>query len=251
MAKVNMMYAIGTAAGVLLVGAAVITAYGTSDGAEPARVGVTTLGEKPLDYARPTFLDQKPKVAGEQPMAAADQPKVDQLVALRQRRPIDLSSWSVEPIGDGKGGSEFSSIDPSATTNPHSPPSCLAITYASGPTGWAGGYWLSTKGNWGTSPGMDLRGYEALTFYARGALGGERVEFKVGGIDASARPGIQYKDSLMSSLGTLTLSKDWRRYSIALDGLDASSVLGGFAWVATLADNPTGVTFYLDDMRYE
>lgn len=41
------------------------------------------------------------------------------------------------------------------------------------------------------------------------------------------------------------------KFTIRLAGLDLRYVLGGFAWVATKADNPRGAVFYLDDIQYK
>jgi hypothetical protein len=175
----------------------------------------------------------------------------DQLVAAKIRRSVPLSDWSVGPMGDGKAGAEFLDIDANFTSNPHSAPGCMAIAYKPGPTGWAGGYWLTSADNWGSLPGADLRGFSNVVFFAKGKTGQERVEFKAGGIDATRMPGVTHKDSFGTSLGKMTLGQDWREYRISLEGLDLSSVVGGFAWVATVEDNPEGVTFYLDDIHYE
>ncbi|MFQ5456472.1 MAG: hypothetical protein ACE5EA_09785 [Nitrospirota bacterium] len=41
------------------------------------------------------------------------------------------------------------------------------------------------------------------------------------------------------------------RYEISLSGQDLSHVIGAFAWIATRDANPDGLTFYIDDVRYE
>lgn len=133
----------------------------------------------------------------------------------------------------------------------HSGPDAIKIHYSAEKTsgmGWAGIYWLYPDNNWGTfDDGRDLSEYTHLTFWVKGAVGGEKVEFKVGGVDGT------YRDSLFPFLttGVLTLSTEWEEHSIALTGADLSRVMGGFCWVSAAAQNPSGCTIYLDDIYYE
>ena len=113
--------------------------------------------------------------------------------------------------------------------------------------GWAGVYWQNPSNNWGTRPGgYDLTGAKKVTFWAKGEKGGERIEeFKVGGIAG------EYPDSDVAGIGPVVLTAEWQQYSIDLEGKDLSSISGGFCWVANADSNPQGVTFYLDDIKYE
>lgn len=166
--------------------------------------------------------------------------------------PMDLQDWNADGfMGDGKAQDRYLQVDSEYPGNPRTPPSCMRISYKPGPTGWAGQYWLNVKDNWGQQAGEDLGGYQNVVFWARGEHGGELVEFKAGALDATRSAGIQYKDSFGTSLGTVPLSPEWRQYRINLRGLDLSNVIGAFAWVATEENNPNGVVFYLDDLRYE
>ena len=142
-------------------------------------------------------------------------------------------------------------FDAHSTDNPHTGSDSVKITYSAARSegkGWAGVYWLYPDNNWGTvNEGRDLTGHSRLTFWVRGAEGGEVAEFKVGGVEGT------YKDSLFPARtsGVLTLVKDWKQYSIDLTGADLSKVMGGFCWVSSAAKNPSGCTFYLDDIYYE
>lgn len=134
--------------------------------------------------------------------------------------------------------------------NPHSGTTSIKIAYsnkASQGARWAGIYWQNPADNWGNRPGgYDLTGATKLVFWVRGEKGGERIEeFKVGGITG------EYSDSDVAGIGPVALTADWQRFVIELDGLDLSSIIGGFAWAANLDSNPDGVTFYLDDIRFE
>ncbi len=135
--------------------------------------------------------------------------------------------------------------------NPFSGDSCMKVEYKNNSgTRWAGIYWQNPANNWGSVPdaGIDLRGAVKLTFWARGAEGGEVInEFKVGGISSG-----EYIDSDSVSVGPLRLTKDWKKYEIDLRGKDLSYIIGGFCWATNIdVNNPEGIIFYLDEIRYE
>ena len=97
-----------------------------------------------------------------------------------------------------------------------------------------------------TKGGYDLTGAKKLTFWARGAQGGEKIaEFKVGGITG------EYPDTDSSSIGPIELTKEWQKYTIDLDGKDLSHIIGGFCFAASKDDNPNGFVIYFDDIIYE
>ena len=156
--------------------------------------------------------------------------------------------------GKASDGSEEKQVvtqfDDGYRENVHSGNSCMKIKYnargAQG-AGWAGIFWQNPANNWGSQMGgYDLSGYNKLTFWARGEKGGEIIaEFKVGGISGT------YSDSDSTSIGPITLTKDWKKYEIDLKGLDLSYISGGFAYTASSKDNPQGFIFYLDDIKFE
>ena len=134
-------------------------------------------------------------------------------------------------------------------TNPHSGELAIRVTYnPTGTLGWAGIYWQEPENNWGTvkDAGYDLDNATALSFYARGEKGGEQVEFLIGGIWGP------YPDSQQPAISTdvITLTTDWREYTIDLRGKDLSRTIGGFAFVTNRCLNSEPVTFYLDDIQY-
>jgi hypothetical protein len=141
-------------------------------------------------------------------------------------------------------------IDDASRNDPADGQTCFRVTYsAQGSLGhdWAGMYWQEPRGNWGDAPGgYDLRGMKRLTFWARGAHGGEEIAaFKVGGI-RGRRP-----DSDCAQIGPVNLSTQWQQYVIDVSDADLSKVSGGFAWAVDRFDNAGPITFYLDEIRYE
>jgi hypothetical protein len=167
--------------------------------------------------------------------------------------PVDVATSFVASgyMGDGERSRENVRVSVVVGEKPRlgdSDNTCTKIEYQPGPSGWAGVYWLSPADNWGNKPGYTIVGRaERITFWAAGARGNEIVEFKAGGIFANKR----YNDSFEVSTGPIHLSTDWKEYEISLRGKNLSTVLGGFAWVATGDSNPRGLVFYLDQVRYE
>lgn len=132
---------------------------------------------------------------------------------------------------------------------PHDGETCIRVIYSgkkSSGEGWAGVYWLDPPNNWGKNPGgYDLTGAGQLSFWARGEEGGERIEFKMGGIEN------KYKDTAKRSSGIIELTQNWGKYTIGLSGLDLTRIIGGFVWVIKQEDHPNGCKFYLDNILYE
>ncbi|MCK9574042.1 MAG: hypothetical protein M0R20_06590, partial [Candidatus Omnitrophica bacterium] len=101
--------------------------------------------------------------------------------------------------------------------------------------------------NWGDiDAGYNLSKASKLTFWAKGAKGGELIDdFKVGGI------GGKFADSDSVGTGMVTLNKEWTKYTIDLTGKNISNIIGGFCWVANMDNNPGGIEFYLDEIKFE
>jgi hypothetical protein len=141
-------------------------------------------------------------------------------------------------------------VDRASKEDPYLGDSCIKVVYSDVVTQgarWAGVYWQNPANNWGTvDAGYDLSKATKLTFWARGAKGGERIEeFKVGGIMG------EYSDSDTAGIGPVILNKEWTQYTIDLKGKDMSYVIGGFCWATNIDVNPEGATFYLDEIKYE
>lgn len=141
-------------------------------------------------------------------------------------------------------------INPGDKESPRSGATSFKITYSGKMTqnaGWAGIYWQQPANNWGERKGgYNIAGASKLTFWARGAKGGETVaDFKMGGITG------EYADTDSQSTGPIVLTREWKQYSIDLKDKDLSNIIGGFCFTASKDDNPDGFVFYLDDIVYE
>lgn len=111
--------------------------------------------------------------------------------------------------------------------------------------------------NFGAIPnaGLNLTGATSLSFWAHGENGGERVDFFMGGAGYTngtgvIESGIVEPDSTKAIGITVTLTKQWRKYTINLGHADLSYVLNGFGWAASIQNNPNGAIFYADDIQY-
>jgi hypothetical protein len=157
--------------------------------------------------------------------------------------------------------------------NPHKGATSIRCVLRNVP-GWNfGGYYFqngilppgatSPAPNFGTVPnaGVDISGATALTFWARGERGGEKVDFFMGGVGwnpESRRKENLFADSTFTVKILAELTTQWQQFRIDLQDKDLSYVLGGFGWAASIRgnpdpmrNNPNGVVFYLDDIEYE
>lgn len=149
-------------------------------------------------------------------------------------------------MGDGDG----ILMDTNHRDNCYEGSTCVKFTFTpSNPAAepWAGLYWQNPENNWGNiDGGYNLTDAVRLTFWVRGDIGDERIEeFKVGGIEG------KFSDSDVAGIGPIRLTTEWKQYSIPLKGRDLSYISGGFCWAASVEQNLEGLTFYLDDIRYE
>ena len=146
--------------------------------------------------------------------------------------------------------------------NPHSGSTSIRVIYdAKGagpnkcshfllPCKWAGVYWQEPPNNWGKDQfwakrGFDLSGYSRLRFWARADKPGT-IKFEVGGINEPYGDSLAFPRSIDADLTT-----NWQEFEIDLDGANLTHIIGGFAWVTNWDTNPNGITFYLDDIRFE
>ena len=77
------------------------------------------------------------------------------------------------------------------------------------------------------------------------AAGGEAVSFKFGVLGRDKK----FFDSASGGLESVTLTKEWKEYTIDLTNQNLARIKTGFGW--SLAGQGHPVTFYLDDIRFE
>jgi hypothetical protein len=157
---------------------------------------------------------------------------------------VSLSYPSVESVGATK----RIRWEKTEAVDAHSPPDAWKISFdASGD--FAGICWKNKPGNEGEVPGDDLSkgGYRRISFWARGAAGGEAVEFRAGGL---GNVKTRYKDSFDLSAGRLRLTSAWKEYGIYVTNADLSSVMTPFCVLLHREDNPGAAVIYVDDIAY-
>jgi len=140
-------------------------------------------------------------------------------------------------------------LNDQSADNPHTGTTSIQFVYSAKKSqnqGWAGVYWQNPPNNWGNKKGgFDLTGMTKLTFWARGAKGGEVIQkVMVGGIKGT------YPDTTAVEMGPIELTDAWQQYTINLVGKDLSYINGGFCWMTTADLNPNGATFYIDDIKF-
>jgi len=147
--------------------------------------------------------------------------------------------------------------DACPTRAPNPVGDCYEITYddenPQATQGFAGVLWQYPGNNFGAYPGHTVTaGAHTVTVWARGAAGGEKVQFQVGGIDDPTQP---YEDSIDVQASSMTLTTTWQQYTIGLPS-SYGDVLCGFGWVVksptpgTAGASSSPIVFYLDGIQW-
>jgi len=132
-------------------------------------------------------------------------------------------------------------LDSFYSENCYSNPNCIkAIWTPSNSDGWTGVSWQYPASNWTDKPGCNLRGARAVSFWAKGDSGGEKIN-----VVANLS-----KTKVWIEGGVITLNKDWTNYNIDLQNKDLSNVSNAFGFFVDKKANPNGATFYLDSIEY-
>lgn len=216
-------------------------------------------------------------------LAGTAEPSVD-LAYEHLVRVMDRFHLTTDVYTDvGAGGNHFfarcrmgsgATLDDVGSADARSGASALVGTFTPGIPNWGGWYLQNgmlvegeneAQCNWGDVPdaGLDLRGATELSWWARGAEGGERVEFFAFGVGWDPDFGVRIEPFPDSSAKTttcglqvsscfVTLKDTWQQYTIDLSGLDLSYVLGGFGWISHGPENDgASITFYMDDIVFD
>lgn len=180
----------------------------------------------------PPRVEEEPQVAAKP--VRAEVPPLD----------VGLAFPAVERVG-AKNRIRIEKTEP---VEAHSPPDAWRIDFEER-GGFAGVCWKNEAGNEGQAPGEDLSkpGYRRLTFWAKGAAGGEVVEFRAGGLGNIKT---LYRDSFDVTAGKLRLGPAWKEYTIYVMDADLSSVMTPFCALFHREDHPGAATVFLDDIEY-
>lgn len=98
--------------------------------------------------------------------------------------------------------------------------------------------WYTIRG------GDDLTTAKQIMFYARGFSGGEIVEFQMTDLKG------QKSGNNKLTTKAVTLTREWKLYSIPLNNVTIEEIAGGLAVVFTKKYNQQGCTIYMDDICY-
>jgi len=154
-----------------------------------------------------------------------------------QSLPFNPSGWM------GNAGAMKLAMD--CAERPHGGRTCIKWDL-NAKSDWGAIAWLSPDGDWGDrAGGFDLTGAKKLTYWARGAAGGEDLSVAVGIIPQSKT----YFDTAIVAGSAPRLSSSWQRFEIDLTGKDLRRIKTGF--VMTLKTSGQAATVYLDDVRFE
>lgn len=158
-----------------------------------------------------------------------------------------IEKYHFYPVGKMGDTGDVSLIE-NCSENPAKGKTCISIRYTPHKdASWTGLYWLYPPNNWGVIPdtGYDLRGAKRFVFYAKGKKGGEKMNFTIGGVTGN------FGDTALVQLEDVVLTDEWQKYTLDLSKSDMSRIIGGFSFIIQSNDNPLGMEFYLDELRYE
>ena len=106
---------------------------------------------------------------------------------------------------------------------------CQLIKYIPGPIGKAGVAYKSAET-------LDLSGAQRVVFFAKGELGGENVAFVAAGKASNTNPTspnifTNLKFAVISK--NVTLTNNWARYQLSLNGSDLTGVIDPFGFIVS------------------
>jgi len=135
-------------------------------------------------------------------------------------------------------------LDDACEDQPHSGEYCTRVTLDR-EDDWGGVVWQHPANDWGDLPGgFDLTGAKELTFWARGTSGEERLMVGMGLI-GDDKP---FHDTCRNERQFI-LTKEWKEYSIDLEGEDLKRIKSGFFFSVASQGDP--IEFFLDDVEYK
>ncbi len=138
-------------------------------------------------------------------------------------------------------------LDAKCADNPHAGKTCLKLSTAPPGAGAASSGRTPITTGALRPGGYILTGAKVLTFWARGAKGGEKATFGFGLLGKKEEA--PFCDTGKGEVANVILTKEWKQYSIPLDGKDLSRIKTGF-WFVSGPTAGAATTFYLDDIVF-
>ncbi len=167
-------------------------------------------------------------------------------------RNIEMSKF-LDKAGDamsrsGSFAQSYLQISSTAMTADGNCEMCQFIKYMPGPIGKAGVAYTPVQT-------LDLTGTQRIVFFAKGQLGGENVAFVAIGKPSTTSP---VSPNIFTNLNfaviskNVTLTNDWQRYQLSLNGIDFKGVTDQFGFIVskvrTQSQVPRSISLYpLDD----
>ena len=166
---------------------------------------------------------------------------------------IDYHFKLEEKVGDAKEGSAYVQVDEDFIDSENHCEFCTRIEFVSGPQGEAGlAYVLDNA--------LDFSNAKSVTFFAMGEKGGEKVKFKVAGkkldklgvkADEVLRPGPFKEHKFALTTGEVSLDKDWRKYTVDLNGVDLTGITHPFGIEMSSSKATGNQVFYIKHIIYD
>ena len=134
-------------------------------------------------------------------------------------------------------------VNQNCKENPKYGKSCIKCEYNKSDS-WGGVVWQSPANDWGEKPGgLNLNGANQLSFWARGAEGGEKITFGFGILGRDKK----FYDTAKKEM-TFDLTDQWKEYTIKIGEKDMSRIKSAFYW--SLAGQGKSIKFYLDNISF-
>lgn len=152
------------------------------------------------------------------------------LSAQAAQLPVDVkeSFKKIERTGDAKNTPSRFQIDSDFVDPDNHCEFCYRIQYTPGAQGQGGVLFETDKP-------LNLKDAKRVTFWARGELGGEKVQVSAAGVAS----------------GDLTLPQTWKKYEIDLSGADLASVTHGFGLKINKGNDGSDKVIYLKYVTYD
>lgn len=142
------------------------------------------------------------------------------------------------------GSADAIAVNEKYDQNPKSGTFCLECKYAKAGD-WGGVVWQSPAEDWGDKPGgLNLSGAKKMTFWARGAEGGEEIKFGFGLLGREKKYFDTGKDEM-----TVALTTEWKKYTFDVSTADLTRIKSGFYW--SVAGQGKPLAFYLDAIKFQ